>query len=485
MFLIQNEVDITNEPLVMDGARLVKVYNSGSNYANVQIYDNVNDYPLVGYFTLGPQQTEVVEKGPAQGIYADGSNVVATQVTLTNYRLAAGSRFNLGGAPIADPGGGLATLVYGDDGVWRRKYDNKYFGDTPDWFATQTPDSQSSDTTLAISDSDSSYSLSSVEYKGYFKAPTTGTYVFQLTSDDGSWLWIGKNAASHPSITNYNVNDGGAHGADTVTGTPVSLTAGVYYPLLVNYGDTGGGWVLTTRYSINGGDFTNDFSGLLYHDSVTDGFQQTPGFDLSVAPSTGATWTDASGHGFDATITGNFSYVSDNTGGIVLDADRSGYISIPTIIISKTFTMSIVADLNFQNAWATLWGNDSYQSNIGYLAYFNSTTMMNIGSPQSPLQISTPDITTLGRSLYDVVVDDTTTYFYINGALIGSGMFTQPADFASLNTYIGARHQNDGSDQAIDGLPGTFYRIKLVGTALDQTAITAQYNDFKTIYSLP
>ena len=85
MFPIQTEYDITGVPLTLNGARLVRVYNSGHDNANVQIYTNVTDNELVGHFTLAPNQTEIVEKGSLQGILAYNSTVVATQVTKTNY----------------------------------------------------------------------------------------------------------------------------------------------------------------------------------------------------------------------------------------------------------------------------------------------------------------------------------------------------------------------------------------------------------------
>lgn len=85
MFPIQTEYDITGALSTLSGARLVRVYNSGHDNANVQIYTNITDNELVGHFTLAPNQTEIVEKGTLQGILAYNSTVVATQVTRTNY----------------------------------------------------------------------------------------------------------------------------------------------------------------------------------------------------------------------------------------------------------------------------------------------------------------------------------------------------------------------------------------------------------------
>lgn len=68
-----------------------------------------------------------------------------------------------------------------------------------------------------------------VEQTRAFSAPTSGTYTFQTTSDDGSWLWVdGK-----PVI----LNDG-VHGESEVTGT-IALDAGIH-TLSFKYFERGG-----------------------------------------------------------------------------------------------------------------------------------------------------------------------------------------------------------------------------------------------------
>lgn len=57
-----------------------------------------------------------------------------------------------------------------------------------------------------------------IEQTRLFRAPTSGTYTFRTTSDDGSWLWVN----GQPVVINH-----GLHAARSVTGT-VTLPAGLH-----------------------------------------------------------------------------------------------------------------------------------------------------------------------------------------------------------------------------------------------------------------
>jgi hypothetical protein len=72
--------------------------------------------------------------------------------------------------------------------------------------------------------------------EGYFLPPTTGTYQFFTKSDDASYLWVGDTALSGYTINNAVVNNGGLHTLRERSGT-INLTAGIYYPIRVIYGN--------------------------------------------------------------------------------------------------------------------------------------------------------------------------------------------------------------------------------------------------------
>lgn len=96
-----------------------------------------------------------------------------------------------------------------------------------------------------------------VVWSGYFMPNSTGTWKFQLASDDGSYLWVNSETAT--PITNFDafstsnlsacgiafsnaiVNDGQQHGVVTVSNSS-TFTEGVLYPIVILSGQGGGGY---------------------------------------------------------------------------------------------------------------------------------------------------------------------------------------------------------------------------------------------------
>jgi hypothetical protein len=74
--------------------------------------------------------------------------------------------------------------------------------------------------------------LFSMEIFGYFRATVSGTWTFSLSSDDGSYLWIGPNALVSYTYLNYNI---GTPASNTVATYSVTLLAGTYYPIRIHY----------------------------------------------------------------------------------------------------------------------------------------------------------------------------------------------------------------------------------------------------------
>jgi hypothetical protein len=87
---------------------------------------------------------------------------------------------------------------------------------------------------------------------GYFKPPTTGTYTFFTSSDDGSGVWLGDlaSAASGRTAENATLNNGlGIGQGDTKRNGTASLTAGVWYAIRIVHEEGGGGDNLTFSWS--------------------------------------------------------------------------------------------------------------------------------------------------------------------------------------------------------------------------------------------
>jgi hypothetical protein len=152
-----------------------------------------------------------------------------------------------------------------------------YHNENPAFFATATPatyganPATSIQTTIIQEPSSDDGSNFSVQWLGYFKPITTETYTLFILSDDGSYLWIGANALSGFTTANANINNGGAHGSQERSGT-VALTAGIYYPIRMQFGEISGGDVFRFTYSTPTITKTTNVTDLVFYNPATNGF---------------------------------------------------------------------------------------------------------------------------------------------------------------------------------------------------------------------
>jgi hypothetical protein len=168
---------------------------------------------------------------------------------------------------------GVAYLA----GLYKTTYAG-YHNEVPGFFATATPTTYGANPatqvqTTAISepgtDDGSNFSC---QWLGYFVPTTTETHTFYLASDDGSYMWIGANALTGFTTANANINNGGAHGSVEVTSAGIAMTAGVYYPVRIQFGEIGGGDFMTLNYSTPTITKTTDVTGKVFYNSATNGF---------------------------------------------------------------------------------------------------------------------------------------------------------------------------------------------------------------------
>ena len=225
---------------------------------------------------------------------------------------------------------------------------------------------------------------------------------------------------------------------------------------------------------------------------VTNGLQ----FNLQTAPSLGTNWIDASGNGYNATISGSATYVSNNGGGIKLNntlANGGGvdFISVPYNISSNTVTVEIVASFNPTSFWGTIWGNEAYSSSPsrGYLAYLGGSTSITYGSPAS----QTSEAITASNSIrhWVFVINNTTASLYLNGTQVGtSDTIISQTNFATNNFYFGSRHTNPGTghsdklNSSVSANQPVFYQMRVYNRALTTGEITHNYNIIKPTYGI-
>ena len=161
-------------------------------------------------------------------------------------------------------------------GLFKTTYSG-YFADNVSFFATATPTTFGANpatsvqtTTISEPSSDDGSSFS-VQWLGYFLPSTTETYTFFTSSDDASYVWVGSNAITGFTTGNATVNNGGLHGQLEKSGT-ASLTSGVYYPIRIQFGEQGGGDVLTFNYSTPTISKTTNVTGRVFYNAATNGF---------------------------------------------------------------------------------------------------------------------------------------------------------------------------------------------------------------------
>jgi len=196
-------------------------------------------------------------------------------------------------------------------------------------------------------------------------------------------------------------------------------------------------------------------------------------------PSSGSTWTDASGNGNNATLNGSPTYTSANGGGYTTSS--TSYISIP-YNLPNTFTVSIAASFNPTTFWATLWGNESYNQSKGYFAYLGSSGTINFGSPSGLASINVTGINTV--HIWDFVVNGTTYTLYMDGVSVSTGTFTAPSGGVSTTgLYFGARHTNAGTSYT-DACPGTYYSMRVYNRALSADEINTNFSVLRGNYGL-
>jgi len=109
-------------------------------------------------------------------------------------------------------------------------------------------------------------------YVGYFFPATTGDYRFRLTSDDGSYMWLGSTAISGYTVQNVIINNGGLHGPVAVTSGFWRMTANLHYPFRIVYGNSGGPGEVRLEWEGPGQAFTFNGTNRYFRNSATNGF---------------------------------------------------------------------------------------------------------------------------------------------------------------------------------------------------------------------
>lgn len=222
----------------------------------------------------------------------------------------------------------------------------------------------------------------------------------------------------------------------------------------------------------------------------------TTGLQLNYlnAPSSGSTWTDASGSGNNGTVytagTGAATYTTNNNGGLTLgpsNITNMAMVANTSYNLSVPFSIEVIANITATSFWATLFGNENYNAGSGWFAYWSGSGFLTIGSPSRTNGYAVTANTGTIRQ-FIITVDGTPSLnLYINGVLQSpstSGYTVAPGTSTSgLN--FGSRHPNAGNTGTPnDCATGTYYQMRAYNIALNQSQVTANYNAVKTTYGI-
>ena len=215
-------------------------------------------------------------------------------------------------------------------------------------------------------------------------------------------------------------------------------------------------------------------------------------FNLQTAPTSGTTWTDATGNGYNGTLQGSASYTSANNGGVKLNNTTylgTDYISVPYNISSNTVTVEIVASFNPTSNWATIWGNENYNAGSGYLAYMASSTGITYGKSGSPTTATITASNSVRHWMF--VIDRTSHSLYLNGSQVGTtATVVTQTNFVTTEFLFGARHTNAGTgatdkmNNTTAALQPVFYQMRLYNRALSASEVSQNYNAIKGTYGI-
>lgn len=224
-----------------------------------------------GDITLNTSITKTAGAGATLAFRADNDIVIEPGADISS--MSGGLNVTLTAAGTIYLGGDITATGGQSNGLVGTRYAG-YFGDNLSFFQTAQVQSDprfgnlftAVNTTTPGANFGDNYS---VLYFGLFKPSASGTYTFTTSSDDASYLFVGNAGETIASLEARATTRSalaaapGTHPVVTGSGT-VSLTAGNLYPLVVYYGESGGGDQETIRFATPGGSLTDNGSGFYF-----------------------------------------------------------------------------------------------------------------------------------------------------------------------------------------------------------------------------
>ena len=208
-----------------------------------------------------PRAAETVSISPIRNIFPLGLN---GDISLYRLIFNIGPPANVGDVYIPSYATGLVGQFF--SGSWRSVISTGNIGTLP----LSSPTVYDTTGGISYSSLGDNYGFIAI---GFFVAPTTGTYTFYTSSDDGSGVWVGDIAAADTGRTTANavVNNGmgGGQGNTKRSGT-IDLIANKTYPIRIVHEEGDGGDNLTFSWAGPGIAETTSLASYFYYSTDYD-----------------------------------------------------------------------------------------------------------------------------------------------------------------------------------------------------------------------
>jgi hypothetical protein len=166
------------------------------------------------------------------------------------------------------PQGAVISETASSPGLLRKKYSGTFVLD-PTWFAANAGNLiETSTLTDTIQNVDEPFDPYCFEYTGYFVPPASANYTFKAHADETFIFWIGAKALSGYTYANKDMygDYNGTFPEQQTQSFTVALAAGQFYPIRIQWGNSGGFGqldVFTWANDVGQADTAN-FSGHIY-----------------------------------------------------------------------------------------------------------------------------------------------------------------------------------------------------------------------------
>ena len=293
----------------------------------------------------------------------------------------------------------------------------------------------------------------------------SGTWTFTTSSDDGSYLWVGVNAASGWTTANATVQNGGLHGQNARSGT-ATLNANTYYPIRIQFSENGGGFEMVTTFQRPDGTSFSDATGYLFSLNNIN----SP-LTFQIKPISASMPTMDNTNMYSITNNGGVSVVTDPAGAtrkyvFQFNGSNSLSISAPTPAYStRTFWI-------YTSSPTTGTGN-VYNSTNYNISFNGGSSLISI---QGGATLTSSVTQTTGGTFwkfYAIITTPTSATMYLNAN-------TTPVATVALSNFTG-----DSTDILFgSGLTGYMDDLRLYPSVLNTAQLYAAYtgSDLYTPY---